>query len=125
MALHGFSNKTTTSVMKGINDFKSFVESSIFIQARVSELTNTIKPIEMKGETSHCVTFTGFRDKGLISLLESKGMKYKRNMVNETTILVTATNETHNKTVIRAKEDDIIITNRLDFESFITSYNPV
>ncbi len=117
-SLHGFSDKTTSSVMEGIQAFYPFITSSNIIQQRVYELLDANQSILNNREfiPSNCVTFTGFRDESLVSSLELNGMKYKRNMTKETTILVTATNETSNKTVFKAKNMGIMITDKENFK---------
>ena len=122
-ALYNFSDKTTASTMKGIKLFRDFLKTSSFIERRVDKLINTAYEDSVNDLSDHTdsdvVTFTGFRDQSLVDLLESNGMKYKRSMTNKTTILVTATQETDNKTVLRAEKMEVVIINKEEFVVFL------
>lgn len=118
LELPGFSTKTTNAFMRGLPDFKKFLNT-------LPDTVTYIVPKEKKPASSKLaglfVVFTGFRDADLAEVVKSNGGVYADSLTGKVNMLVVKSAGSSSSKVKTAKSKGIEILTRDEFIKFLKS----
>jgi NAD-dependent DNA ligase len=118
LELPGFSTKTTNAFMRGLPDFKKFLNA-------LPDTVTYVVPKEKKPASSKLaglfVVFTGFRDADLAEVVKSNGGVYADSLTGKVNMLVVKSAGSSSSKVKTAKSKGIEILTRDEFIKFLKS----